>query len=108
MLCISTASSPEVARTVTVADRNNREDTLKTDLMTERPGWILSNFGAAKNEPNLFFGYDHSPEEMRWKSVQAIKAGKGQDYVSTSSLVPAFYLILAKSSSPHTRIRRTL
>jgi nucleoporin NUP42 len=43
---------------------------------------MISSFGAAKHEPNLFFGYDTSQEEMRWKSVQALKAGQAQGYVS--------------------------
>jgi nucleoporin NUP42 len=60
------------------------EETLDFDLRSDRPQWILSNFGAAKHEPNLFFGDDVSQEEMRWKSVQAIKNGNGQSYVSVS------------------------
>jgi hypothetical protein len=58
------------------------EATLETELRNERPQWILSSFGAAKYEPCLFFGYEMSPEELRWKSVQALKEGQPQQYVS--------------------------
>ncbi|EIW73427.1 hypothetical protein TREMEDRAFT_73071 [Tremella mesenterica DSM 1558] len=56
------------------------EDTLKADLKTELPTWILSSYGAAKYEPNLFAGMDMSQEEMRWKCVQAVKRGTPQEY----------------------------
>ena len=59
------------------------EQTIETELRNERPKWIISSFGAAKYEPCLFFGDELSPEELRWKSVQALKAGQPQQYVST-------------------------
>jgi hypothetical protein len=62
----------------------NSEQTIETELRLERPKWIISSFGAAKYEPCLFFGDELSPEELRWKSVQALKAGQPQQYVSTS------------------------
>lgn len=65
----------------TRADVGFSEDTLRTELQSETPGWILSSFGAGKHEPNLFFGYDTSPEELRWKSVVALKENRAQDYV---------------------------
>ncbi|KAK4684052.1 hypothetical protein P7C73_g6156, partial [Tremellales sp. Uapishka_1] len=57
------------------------DDSLKTELVAETPIWILSSFGAAKYEPNLITGYDLQPEELRWKSVVALKEGRAQDYV---------------------------
>lgn len=62
------------------------EDTLRVELQAETPNWILSSFGAGKYEPNLFFGYDTSPEELRWKSVQALNENRAQDYVCSLSL----------------------
>jgi nucleoporin NUP42 len=52
--------------------------------------WILSSFGAAKYEPNVLSGYDVSPEELRWKSVQALKANRAQDYVGLGAVLPPF------------------
>ena len=65
------------------------EETLKTELKFERPQWIISSFGVGKHEPNLFSGYDTSPEELRWKSVQALAANNPQAYVSPPYLYPA-------------------
>lgn len=59
------------------------EDSIKLELQKERPIYILSAFGPAKHEPNLFFGNDVQPEELRWKSVQAIKQGNVQAYASS-------------------------
>ena len=64
------------------------EDTLEAELSVERPNWTLSSFGAAKYEPNLFFGYDLSQEELRWKCVVALKENRAPDYVRCSS--PSF------------------
>lgn len=61
-------------------------ESIELELKKERPIWILSSFGAAKYEPCLFFGYETSPEEMRWKSVQAIKNGQPQQYVCSSRI----------------------
>ena len=58
-------------------------ESIELELKKERPRWTISSFGAAKYEPCLFFGYETSPEELRWKSVQAIKSGNPQQYVST-------------------------
>ena len=60
------------------------EETLKSELLVELPRWIISSFGVGKHEPNLFSGYDTSPEELRWKSVQCIAANNPQAYVSLS------------------------
>jgi hypothetical protein len=68
------------------------EATIETELRTERPQWLLSSFGAAKYEPCLFFGYELSPEELRWKSVQALREGQPQQYVSTSCQQTLFIL----------------
>ena len=58
------------------------EDTIRVELTAELPQWSISAFGVAKNEPNLFFGYDTSAEEMRWRCVEAVRGGRLQDYVS--------------------------
>ena len=57
------------------------EETLRIELQSELPNWTISSFGAGKYEPNLFFGYDTSAEELRWKSWIAIKENRAQDYV---------------------------
>ena len=57
------------------------EETLRIELQSELPNWAISSFGAGKYEPNLFFGYDTSAEELRWKSVVAVKENRAQDYV---------------------------
>ena len=57
------------------------EETLRIELQSELPNWTISSFGAGKYEPNLFFGYDTSAEELRWKSWVAIKENRAQDYV---------------------------
>lgn len=62
--------------------KGNSEDTIKLELAKERPEYILSSFAAAKHEPNLIFGHDLCPDELRWKYYQAKEQGKVQDYVS--------------------------
>ncbi|WVO18916.1 uncharacterized protein IAS62_000190 [Cryptococcus decagattii] len=57
------------------------EDTIRNDLTIELPQWILSVYGAAKYEPNLIYEGELSPEELRWRSVLALKEGKAQEYV---------------------------
>ncbi|KIR68709.1 hypothetical protein I314_01132 [Cryptococcus bacillisporus CA1873] len=57
------------------------EDTIRNDLTIELPQWILSVYGAAKYEPNLIYEGELSPEELRWRSVLALKEGKVQEYI---------------------------
>ncbi|KAE8538943.1 hypothetical protein D1P53_005311 [Cryptococcus gattii VGV] len=57
------------------------EDTIRSDLTIELPQWILSVYGAAKYEPNLIYEGELSPEELRWRSVLALKGGKAQEYI---------------------------
>ena len=61
-----------------------REAHLQADLAEPLHSWILSSYGPERYEPNLFYDpeVDVSQEEMRWKSVQATKAGNPQAYVS--------------------------
>jgi len=62
----------------------SREAHIEQDLKEPLHSWILSSYGTYQHEPNLFHDpdVDVSQEEMRWKSVQAIKAGQPQQYVS--------------------------
>lgn len=64
---------------------------MQTDLSTEVPRWILSAYGAAKHEPNLFLSSELSPEELRWKSTVALKENRAQDYVGPG--IPATHVI---------------
>ena len=61
-----------------------REAHLQADLAEPLHSWLLSSYGPERYEPNLFYDpeVDVSQEEMRWKSVQATKAGNPQAYVS--------------------------
>jgi hypothetical protein len=47
----------------------------------EKPIWPLSSYGAAKNEHTIIATLDESPEELRWKAVQALKSNTAVDYV---------------------------
>lgn len=47
----------------------------------DKPLWPVSSYGSAKAEPNILAELDESPEEMRWKATEALKAGKATDYV---------------------------
>lgn len=60
---------------------------MQTDLSTEVPRWILSSYGAAKHEPNLFLSSELSPEELRWKSTVALKENRVQEYVGPVVLI---------------------
>jgi nucleoporin NUP42 len=60
---------------------DDSEDTIRNDLDIELPQYIISSYGVAKSEPNLFIGYDTSPEELRWKSVQALRDNNPAEYV---------------------------
>jgi hypothetical protein len=62
-------------------------DTIRADLHAELPQYVISSYGAAKSEPNLLFGYDKSPEELRWESMLAARDGRAQVYVCVISLV---------------------
>jgi nucleoporin NUP42 len=81
----SSTNSSEISPPLVLLDpitHSYSENTIELELKTERPQWIMSSFGTAKYEPCLFFGYEMSQEEMRWKSVQALRAGQPQQYVS--------------------------
>lgn len=47
----------------------------------DKPLWPLSSFGPAKGVATLVGSYDESPEELRVKAVQALKAGTTAEYV---------------------------
>ena len=70
-----------------------REAHLQADLAEPLHSWILSSYGPERYEPNLFYDpeVDVSQEEMRWKSVQATKAGNPQAYVSVRLWSGALY-----------------
>lgn len=57
------------------------EDSIRLDLSTDRPTWPLSSYGG-KEDPCLIAGIDVSPEELRWRYVQAVKTGTVDAYVS--------------------------
>jgi nucleoporin NUP42 len=57
------------------------QDSLKSDLASDKPLWPLSTFGPAKYEPNLISNLDESMEELRLKAVVALKAGTVNEYV---------------------------
>ena len=64
-------------------------DTIFEDVRAQAlPVWRLSCYGPARNEPNLKDG-DFSPEEMRWNALQALKEGKGAEYVSSARRMPS-------------------
>ena len=48
---------------------------------SDKPLWPLSSYGPAKAVPTLLGGLDESPEELRVKAAQALKAGTTADYV---------------------------
>jgi hypothetical protein len=54
----------------------------------EKPLWPLSSYGVGKYEPSFLSGLDISPEELRVRAVEALKEGKGAEYVSNSHLNP--------------------
>jgi nucleoporin NUP42 len=47
----------------------------------DKPLWPLSSYGAGKYEPSFLPGLDISPEELRVQAVEALKEGKGAEYV---------------------------
>ena len=56
-------------------------DTMKRDMVDERPLWPLSSYSAAKNAPNLLSNLDLSSEELRVRAYDAQKSGQIQQYV---------------------------
>lgn len=47
------------------------EDDIRADLTSQRPKWILSSYGPAKDLPGaLLTDNEYSPEEVRWKFYQ--------------------------------------
>lgn len=61
------------------------QDSLKSDLTSDKPLWPLSTFGPAKYEPNLVSNFDESMEELRLRAVIALKAGNVNEYVELLS-----------------------
>lgn len=59
-------------------------DSMANDLSSDhdKPLWPLSSYGPAKFVPTVIGGLDESPEELRVKAVQALKAGTTSEYVS--------------------------
>ncbi|KZT06469.1 uncharacterized protein LAESUDRAFT_179825 [Laetiporus sulphureus 93-53] len=51
------------------------------DPKVDRPGWPLSSYGPAKQQPNVISGLDESPEELRVKAFLATKAGTVNEYM---------------------------
>ena len=49
---------------------------------SEKPMWPLSSYGPAKYEPTIIASLDESPEELRWRAVQALKTGNIAEYAS--------------------------
>ena len=47
----------------------------------DKPLWPLTSFGPGKHVPNLTQTLDESPEELRWKAVQAKLNNTVTDYV---------------------------
>ncbi|KAI9726867.1 MAG: hypothetical protein M1834_001471 [Cirrosporium novae-zelandiae] len=61
------------------------EETLKKDLTSERPQWILSAYGPGRNPPIQLFGgleRELSPEEMRVRHYLAVAAGNPQQAIN--------------------------
>jgi nucleoporin NUP42 len=58
------------------------QDSMRSDLSTDKPLWPLSVYGPAKHEPNIIFGLDESMEELRVRAASALKAGNVNEYVS--------------------------
>ena len=58
-------------------------DSMTKDLTLtfDRPSWILSCYGPAKNQPTIIRDMDESMEELRVKAVQATRTGAVQEYV---------------------------
>ncbi|KAJ9095066.1 hypothetical protein QFC20_006754, partial [Naganishia adeliensis] len=61
--------------------RIQREESIRLDLATDRPNWPLSSFGN-KYDPCIISGIDVSPEELRCKYVEAVKAGNVDAYMA--------------------------
>lgn len=47
----------------------------------DKPLWPLTSYGPAKYVPTLIGGLDESPEELRVRAAQALKAGTIATYV---------------------------
>lgn len=58
-------------------------DSMTKDLTVgqDRPSWPLASYGPAKYVPTVLGGLDESQEELRVKTVAALKAGNIQEYV---------------------------
>ena len=49
----------------------------------EKPLWPFSSFGPAKFESTIIAGLDISPEELRFKALEALRSGNPVEYVCT-------------------------
>lgn len=59
------------------------EGSIKIDLTEARPQWKLSNYGPAKEEPNLIVGVDRSVEEDRFLYYTSMRTtGNNTQYAS--------------------------
>lgn len=58
------------------------QDGMAKDLTpnNEKPIWPMSSFGPAKYEPTIIAGLDISPEELRFKAIQALNSGNAAEY----------------------------
>ncbi|KAJ6524268.1 hypothetical protein DFH09DRAFT_1189749 [Mycena vulgaris] len=57
-------------------------ESIQNDLTMghERPMWPFTSYGPAKFEPTVLHGLDESPEELRLKATNAMKAGNVHEY----------------------------
>lgn len=57
--------SPDESRGRTDTLSRDSRDSIKADLTTERPRYVLSSYGPGKGEASVIKGLDVSPEELR-------------------------------------------
>jgi hypothetical protein len=72
-----------------------RPDTMKRDMVDERPLWPLSSYAAAKNAPNLLADLDLSSDELRVRAYEAQKSSQMQQYVRllNPSRIPRLFIL---------------
>lgn len=56
-------------------------NTVRNDLLNEKPIWPYTCYAPSKGELNLVSGQDLSPEELRVEYVRAVKANNPAQYV---------------------------
>jgi nucleoporin NUP42 len=59
-------------------------NSIRNDLLNEKPIWPYTCYAPSKGEPNLVSGQDLSPEELRVEYVRAVKANNPAQYVGRS------------------------